>query len=266
MKKYSLLAVDLDGTLLNNQKEITLETIDAINHMISLGYYFVIVTGRPYIAIKNLIKGISKNIYLITTNGALITTKEDDLIFLKTMNEEAAKRILTIANENKATIAIWSKNELYFNKESSWQEKYENMQKIKGRLINDDFSYLNITKIIWFDDESKMDEVKNLFKGVKANFFTSQKEFLEFVDFSISKEKALDYLLNILKIKKSEVIAIGDGENDLKMLKYAGLGVAMGNADEKVKKEADLITKSNQEDGVKQIIDCYFIKGEIKNE
>ena len=120
---------------------------------------------------------------------------------------------------------------------------------------------MKINKVLWYDND---DKIANMYNDLKSkingelNFHRSLKHFLEIVDPQVSKGIALEKICEYYKIDKKEVIAIGDGENDISMIKYAGLGVAMDNADEIVKQNADFITLSNENDGVVHDINKFI--------
>ena len=124
----------------------------------------------------------------------------------------------------------------------------------------DDGIYQDVTKIIWFNESDKLKEYeKTLFNDLpNVNHFTSDATYLEFVSKDVSKGEALKKLCEYLKISREEVIAIGDGNNDISMIEYAKTGVAMENASELVKEKADVITTSNNDEGVLKILNEYF--------
>ena len=121
----------------------------------------------------------------------------------------------------------------------------------------------DITKIIWFDEPEKLKAIQKEIRPRlkrKVNFFTSDPSYLEFVDKEASKAKALAVIRKYYRLKRREIVAIGDGFNDVPMIVYAGFGIAMGNADEGVKEKADFVTLSNDEDGVRFVIETFFLK------
>lgn len=118
-----------------------------------------------------------------------------------------------------------------------------------------------ITKILWYDEPERIDEIlgelsEDMFSEV--TLCKSQPVFLELFNKNVSKAEAIKKIGEYYGIKQEETIAIGDEINDLSMIEYAGLGVAMGNAKEEVKKIANYITDSNDEDGVRKVIEVYF--------
>ena len=120
---------------------------------------------------------------------------------------------------------------------------------------------IGITKILWYDE---MDRIKQILKELSCNMFsevsycTSKPVFLEFFSSRVSKSAAMEKIGELYGIKQEEMIAIGDGLNDLSMIQYAGIGVAMENAEEEVKRNSQYVTTSNDEDGVRKAIEKFF--------
>ena len=123
-----------------------------------------------------------------------------------------------------------------------------------------------VTKVIWYDDLEHMADLQAAVNSDSIrehiNYFTSNPLFLEFVDKKCSKALALERLSEYYGIHREEIIAIGDGYNDLPMIDYAGLGIAMGNAPEEIRQKADAVTLSNDEDGVAAAIELYILSKE----
>ena len=265
MNDYRLIAVDMDGTLLTNKKEITPLTLDGINKMIAKVYVFCLSTGRPYYGVKNYCEEINGDIPLILYNGAIVTFSKSHKVLLSTnLTADQSKTIIDIINKYDGTFIFWSNEKLYVNKINDYTTNYFGISKATPTLIDKDFiiPHGEITKIIWFDENEKLVEYqKTILKDIKdVNFFTSQPIFLEFVSKGISKAKAMEIIGNYYGIDKTMMIAVGDGCNDIPMLEYAGLGVAMANADSLVKDKADYITSSNEEDGVLKIINEFILR------
>ena len=260
---YKLLAVDMDGTLLNNQKEIPDNTLEAINEMILKDYVFCISTGRPMYGVKKYCEQINGDIPLILYNGAVVTfSKSNKVLLSNCLKAEQSKRIIDLINSFDGTYIFWSNEELYVNKINDYTNGYFKISNAKANIIdaNTIIPHGKITKIIWFEENSKLVEYqRTVLKDYKdVNFFTSQPTFLEFVSTGISKAKALEIIGEYYGIDKDEMVAVGDGCNDLLMLEYAGLGVAMANADEEVRTKADYVTSSNEDEGVLEVINKFF--------
>lgn len=257
---YKLVAMDMDGTLLNSKLSITVDTLFAIKKAMEKGVKFTISTGRPVIGIKKYIEILGIDTPVITYNGACVVDPiTEEVLYTKNLENMDAKRILELGNQYGTLMCVWSNNTLYANR---FEGKLENYRKLSGaipKLITDYEELVNqgITKILWYDEVSRInqfvDEIDmNTFDC--ATSVTSQPYFLEFFNKDVNKGVALDYIGQKLGIKQEEIVAIGDGLNDLAMIEYAGLGVAMGNAHPKIKEVAKYITATNDEDGISDVI------------
>ena len=262
---YKLIITDMDGTLLNSSGKLTQKTIQTIKKANEKGVLFSISTGRPIQGIKKFNSILNLKCPVIAYNGAMLAElNTDKIIFEKSLENEAAIKIWETGQIKKTTICVWSNHKLYVNILNKNIQKYKKLHEIEPILINNIEEILKnkITKILWYDKNENISKWQNEFS--KESFFkttacTSKPYFLEFFNSEVSKALTLKKLANLYNIKKEEIIAIGDGYNDLSMLEYSGLGVAMENADEKVKKTADYITSSNESDGVAQVIEKFVL-------
>lgn len=264
MSKYKLVAVDMDGTLLDDNKNISSNTINAINAIIAKGIVFVISTGRPYAGVKKYFEMIDGSIPLILYNGAVVSfSKEDNVLYNCKLSSASSKKIIDIINYHHGTFIFWSNEKLYINKVNDYTDFYLTISNVKPVLIDENtvIPYDDITKIIWIEENEKLVDFQknNEYDLSDVSFFTSQPIFLEFVNKGISKAKALEAIGNYYHINASEMIAIGDGYNDLAMIEYAGLGVAMENGETGVKQKANYITSSNEDEGVLKVINKFIL-------
>lgn len=264
MIAYKLVAVDMDGTLLNDNKEITLSTLDAINRLGKENKIFCISTGRPFYGVKPYIDKIDDDIPLILYNGAVVTFSKTKKTLLSCGLTYNQSKKIDIINKYDGTYIFWSNEKLYVNKINEYTTKYFGISKAIPTIIDEKIviPHGEITKIIWFEENKRLIEYQNtILKDIKdVNFFTSQPTFLEFVSKGISKAKAMEVIGDSYGVKKEEMIAVGDGCNDIAMIEYAGLGVAMENATDDVKEKADYVTTSNEEDGVLKLINEYMLR------
>ena len=267
---YKLLAVDIDGTLLDSNGNLTAETIKAINLGIEKGMIFTISTGRPIQGVQALIEklGITQDLPFITYNGAMVIMwKSKDILFECSIKHEDALTIIELGKKLGTTVMVWTDHKLYASELSEKAYKYSSISGVTPILLKDDKKEIEktiekgVTKILWYDEVATINRYLNeigKYLSENVNFHTSQPYFLEFVDKSASKAKAMEKLGEHFGIKQSEMIAVGDGLNDLSMIEYAGLGVAMENANDAVKKRADYVTLSNDENGVADVIYKYI--------
>lgn len=261
--RYKLLAVDVDGTLLNSRREITMPTKQRIQKAINKGIVFTICSGRPVQGVKIITDLLEVDIPVITYNGAMVIA-DGKVIYSCTMREEDVLQIERLGKEWGTTIVIWAGNQLYVNELNKRTEKYAQLSGVKPQVYSDikELISIGVSKVLWNDEIERINVFERRLNGLlspSVNFHTSQPIYLEFVDQKVSKAIALEKTGEFYSIRREEMIAIGDGFNDLPMIEYAGLGVAMGNAPEEVKDAADYITRSNDEDGVAKVIDLFVL-------
>ena len=203
--------------------------------------------------------------YTISFNGASIVENQTEQE-LYSVNFEKDEILELIENARKINTKIWlySANEMFIEEELSdeYKKSYKNANVKVLDFKQIDFTKEKIYKIIFIDEAEKIIKIRNnlpeeLLKKYKISSSVSDR--IEFVKNGISKLEALDFICKKCKIKQEEVIAIGDADNDLEMIKYAGLGVAMGNASKDLKEKADYITSSNNDDGVGRVIEKFIL-------
>lgn len=262
--KYKFVAVDMDGTLLNSEGLITEKTIEAITGIVDKGVIFTISTGRPIQGVEKYNSLLWLKGPVITYNGAMIVNAENhEVMFEQRLMRGDAKKILELGQKYDTTMCIWASNQLYGNKLNDKINDYKKLSGVEPVLVKDFDKLLDIgiTKILWYDE---MDRIKQILKELSCNMFsevsycTSKPVFLEFFSSRVSKSAAMEKIGELYGIKQEEMIAIGDGLNDLSMIQYAGIGVAMENAEEEVKRNSQYVTTSNDEDGVRKAIEKFF--------
>ena len=264
--KYRLIATDMDGTLLNTNNEITPHTLAVINSAREKGVIFILSTGRPLQGVRKYIEQLQLDCPVITYNGAVVAhSRTGEIIFSQSMDTAEARRVYDIAKEKNTMFIVWSQNRLYASELSEKTEFYEGITSTKAEQIENFEELLScgITKILWYDQPQTLDlwieELKK--QGFEQTTFTkSRPYFLEFFSNKTSKAVAMSKLGEYYGIDRTEMIAMGDQANDLPMIEYAGLGVAMANAVDAVKAAADYITLSNEEDGVADAIEKFVFE------
>ena len=262
--KYKMIAIDIDGTLLTPEKKIHIQTKEDIKEAYNKGVIICICTGRAYPAAKRYVDELDLQIPLILYNGSRIISRDGkEIIFNKTIDKEISNSVFDIINMNDGTCCFWKDDALYFNKNNEYTVYYENLTGIKPTIINDydESLFTNINKFIWFDTPQNLEFIKNnILNGVVGiDCFKSQSHILEIVPNNVNKGEAIKILSNHYNIDISQVIAIGDDENDKSMIMAAGLGVAMENGKDCVKEVANYITSSNEENGVGKVINEFIL-------
>lgn len=258
-----LVCIDLDGTLLNSNKEITENTVISLNKAMKNGVFIVLSTGRVMNAVKPYLSFFDSNVPLILSNGSIIVC--DNLVIKeRKISKRSFLAFSKIFKNTNESFIFWSNDKLYSNIDNELTRKYEASSFTKKEVVTfDDLIKIKLDKIILISSKDKVLEYKRKakFKLKKyLSFFTSRDEYLEFVMRGVSKKSAMKEVCKFLKVKRKNTLAIGDGENDLGMIKYSYFGVAMQNASDEIKKSAKYVTLSNDNEGVKKVIDAFVLK------
>ena len=275
MKNIKLVASDLDGTLLNKNKEITPRLFEALEKLDKLGIYFVPSTGRPFGTVPKAIKELPFLKYVITSNGATIyDAAEGKNIIENYLTPEAVDAVIEIAKElpviteyfidGKAYIAktvyddlapfdLTDSHEFYIkNSRTPVENFWEEMKKNNTVLEN-----INLV----FKDMELRRETWNKLKALGlASVTAATTKNIEITSLFATKAKALEKLCEVLGFSRENVLAMGDGDNDMPMIEFAGIGVAMENGEEHIKQAADIIADDCNNFGaakiLEQIIEC----------
>ncbi|HEY8392665.1 MAG TPA: Cof-type HAD-IIB family hydrolase [Capillibacterium sp.] len=257
---YKLIAADVDGTLLDSKRNLTPETIKAIREAVAAGVIFTICTGRPIQGVEPIIEKIGLDLPFITYNGAMIVTgKSRKILYAQNMRGEDVIPVYRLGKSLRTTVILWVNNQFYVSPLGQDANNYGEITRTQPLPVEnlDELIARGVTKILFYDDPEKINRwLETIGPAVPptVNYCTSQPFLLEFFDHEVSKGNALARLGAYYGLTREEIIAIGDGQNDLSMIKYAGLGVAMANADPAIKEEADYVTSSNDENGVAHVI------------
>ncbi len=285
--EYKLLAIDLDGTLLNAKMDIDKETIVALHDFKSRGGKVVICSGRTPLATRWIAQTIGLSDPIIAYNGAVTQEADGKIINQSTFKEESLLAFVEACQSYGVYGHLYQGDCLLVPEKNKWNEKWieNNILPLKGtgaemagcekfraqceiRLFHSFNEYVKenepeIKKLAAFrkdqgDYEGFMEQLfkmKNHFEVSSSFGFTS----LEITPPKTTKASALEYLARRLDLDMSEVAAIGDNFNDRQMLLSAGLGIAMGNAPEAVKEAANAVTDTNNRLGVAQAISKYIV-------
>lgn len=267
---YRLIATDMDGTLLNNQGRVSEKNLWALKKAEEKGIMVVLSTGRPYKSADYHAKKLGLRSPIITSNGALVHDIDRNVVYENIILDEVIIKILDILEEEMIYYHLYTADSVYsktLNKEIL--TKYygdENGNLVVGTVKFEDYKDIlfkghKFNKIITItNDNNKLKNLENRLKQLEEIAITSSLgNNLEIMNKHVSKKNALESLCNSLEIKSDQIVALGDNSNDLEMLLYAGLGVAMGNALDIVKERADYITDTNDNDGWAKAIEKFIL-------
>ena len=257
---YRAIALDLDGTLTNHEKVVTPKTREALLQAASQGAVIILASGRPTYGIEPVAECLELNKqggYILSYNGGnIVNAKTGEKLFSQFLPDEVIPELYAYAEENGHALLGYAGNEIITEMPDDQYVKEESrINKMNIRKVDNLFESLepHPTKLLMTGDPTLMlkAEEKLVEKlGDRMDIFRSAPFFLELVPKGIDKAKSLTRLLTKINLTPADLIAFGDGYNDLSMLKLAGIGVAMENAAPEVRAEADYVTLSNEEDGV----------------
>lgn len=266
--KYKLIVSDMDGTLLGDNHQLTEENKIALSKALEKGIKIVPASGRIYDSAKEHFNFLDINTPLIACNGAIIKeTKTNKLIYKNSVPDDVCLKVIDVFEKNNVYYQLYSENtmmckNLSSNDKKKTQERLKNFFNDKvnvhfGDDLKEEVLKHKILKLIAIDDHDmdKLQKVReDLSKIEDIEMTSSWYNNIEIMHKGANKGEALKALVEYLGINLEEVIAFGDNYNDLPMIKLAGLGVVMGNADEAVKEKADYVTSTNVENGVAEAI------------
>ncbi len=269
MNSFKLLALDLDGTLTNKEKKISLKNRRYIRKAQEANVSIVLASGRPIIGIKSIADTLdlwSLGGYILAYNGGhIVDCKTGESLIKKTVSMEYVHYICDVIHRYHVYPLSYNEIGVICENDTSQYVLKEGFN--NGiPIIKVDNLEAQITKpVVKFmvvGDPNELQRaytyLKNLFDG-KLNVFFSEPYFMEITPLGIEKASALAALAERLGIKQDEIIACGDGLNDIPMLEYAGLSIAMGNAYDETKAVADYVVSSNENDGVADAIKRFIL-------
>jgi Cof subfamily protein (haloacid dehalogenase superfamily) len=289
--KYKILAVDMDGTLLNSEKQITDYNLKAIEKLKTAGIKFVICSGRVPVGLRHYMNKVSKGQPVICSNGGLVLDEDNEhVIYSKTMTYNDALSVIDFLRENgdpyyhfyHSGIMCTEKFELAAADYYKFCKNVPKEEKLEIRILPDSKVYLEQLKeqlkanpskdIDWqlkldfrkfvvvnnnLDALDAMQEKLKKYNNLEVT--KSERNNLEIMSAGINKGLGLEILAKHYGYSLEECVAVGNDENDLSMIRAAGLGVAMKNSADKIKNSADYITeKDNNNDGIAEVIEKFF--------
>ncbi len=288
---YKLVAIDLDGTLLNSYGEVSEENKRAIKQAIQKGSEIVLASGRMPSSVKNIAMELGADKYIISGNGTMVyDLQKEEVIYDTFMTKEKALEIIKICEENSIYYNVYTRNSvlakslnyniLFYNNENSnkplekrtninivedickYIKETQDLEILKMTICDSDqiiFSSI-IRKLKLVSDIDVLDiehmsrkRIKNGTTEVPIEYY-----YTEVSNKNANKWTAIQFLMEKLNIQKEEVMAIGDNANDKEMVENAGLGVAMGNSMLAANHIGDIVVKDNNSSGVAEAIDIYI--------
>ena len=257
---FRAIALDLDGTLTNHDKVVTPRTRQALLKAQEQGAIIILASGRPtygIVPVAECLELEKRGGYILSYNGGnIVNAKTGEKLFSQFLPDAVIPILYKYAREHRYALLGYAGNEIITEMPDDPYVKEESrINKMNIRKVDNLLDALepHPTKLLMTGDPTDMlkaEEKLVEILGEKMDIFRSAPFFLELVPKGIDKAQSLLRLLSKINLTPADLIAFGDGYNDLSMLKLAGVGVAMANAAPEVRADADYVTLSNEEDGV----------------
>lgn len=266
-----MIAFDIDGTILNDEGELTPRTIAALRRAMEAGVKLVCATGRMYPSALPILRRIGVTAPSVILNGAQIRNPvTHEVIYEHTLGRELTREMLSFYRANGWYIQLYHDDKLLVADDGDERCKYyENISRVKAVPLGGDFWDFDGASAkmlgISFDPDTfqiMFDKTNAAFSG-RIYSAASQGRLIEFVHPEVNKARTLAMAAELSGVDRRDVLAFGDGDNDREMLAWAGIGAAMGNARDSVREQADIIVPDNNSDGVAAAIENFLDRGKL---
>lgn len=270
MNKYKLICLDIDGTLLNSSHQITKKTKEIITKAISIkNIPVILVSARMPKGIVFLLKELGINEPIICYSGALVLARDLTILHNNYIPVDLIKQVYENIKDFYVNISLYKNDEWYIERMDEWALQEKTITNIVPNIVpfEDLFKSLEnknegFNKVLIMGDSEIIKylntKISEIFQD-NLNIYKSKPTYLEIMDKHTSKVNAIKLILQKYNVSKNELIAIGDNFNDISMIEFAGMGIAMGNAPEDIKSLADYTTLTNDEDGVAYAIEKFIL-------
>ncbi|MBN1469350.1 MAG: HAD family phosphatase [Fusobacteriaceae bacterium] len=256
------IVLDLDGTLLSSNETILDETRETLYKLKEKGIKIIIATGRTFTSLKPYKDMLGLATPIVCFNGAKLVDKNENTIFETPVKGEIAIECIKIAKEMGIHINFYQNEVWYVEKATPEAESYRKMSGLDYELRKiEEFKNYHMTKLLFIGEHSILCDLNEKIKEkfpIEVHRAFSKRHYLEIMDKTVNKGETLLKLFEMEGINKKNVIAFGDGWNDLEMLQLVGEGVAMGNADEELKKVVGRSCDTNDNNGISKYLAKYL--------
>ncbi|HWJ79818.1 MAG TPA: Cof-type HAD-IIB family hydrolase [Niallia sp.] len=265
---YKMIVLDMDDTLLRDDHTISEVTKKALMDAQELGVKVVLASGRPTYAMNGVASELHLSdygSYILSFNGAKITNcKTREEVFSSTLPPETVHKLFELSVRENVWIHTYVGDEIITQENNPFTEieaqitglPIKTVQNFKEAILEP------VVKVLMVKEEDHLQKVEALLQNelsTELSVMRSKPFFLEFTELGVTKGTSLSMLIDKLGIKREEVIAMGDSYNDVAMIEFAGLGVAMGNAPDDVKAISDYVTDTNNHDGVAKVVQKFIL-------
>ena len=261
---YKLIALDMDGTLLNNEHKLTRYTKEILLKIYNKGIKIVLASGRPYQSMNLFVKELGFEIPLIATNGSLVKSSTGEIIAQETIPTDDVYQLLNYTKENDIYTSLYFHDSICIDRITEKSDVHFKIEMVEPRVVGDLNTVLDrepINILLSINEESMKGIITELEEGFSKRLCVVQSSdsHIDIMAKDITKGFGLHKLLEKYGLETEDVIAFGNNFNDLAMLEEAGCGVAMANAPQGVKERADKIAGDNNEDAVAIMLEEIFL-------
>jgi len=255
-----LIALDIDGTLLTGDRAVSDRTKGVIDRVKEMGIYVVLISGRSFSAVKPLYDQLQLHAPVVCYNGAGVFDGDTgETLFSREIDDWHTRRIVDAARSRDIHVQLFKGDEFYYERVRPEAVNYENHINLRGTVVNfDEMEDLRVLKALCLGEHEKLlelsDDIRRAY-GSRIYQVFSFPTFLEIMHERVNKREGLKAVSRQFGIDPESIVAFGDGQNDIEMLQFAGIGVAMDNASDPVKEAADSIAPSNNDDGVSRFLE-----------
>lgn len=265
--RYKMIVLDMDDTLLTSDNTILPSTKDALIKAQEQGVKVVLASGRPtggMLAAAEELRLKEFGSFILSYNGAEVTDMTSgELVAATHVSKQAFDEVYDFLKANDILVLTYIDNTIFIEGTHQYMNVEHELTGLPMKAVSDLKAYVegDVPKLMGVDDVDKISALNEELGGTfnaAIHATTSKPFFLEFINKDVSKGKVLKQLADSLEITASEIIAFGDSNNDKDMIEFAGLGVAMGNANDAVKQIADVITDDHNNDGIANVLKQYL--------
>ena len=265
---YKMIVLDLDDTLLRDDHSISVRTKDALMKAQEVGVKVVLASGRPTFGMRHIAQELNLDqygSYILSFNGGkIINCSTEEEMFSSTLSSEAVHKLFELSIREGVYIHTYIGDEIITQDENPFTDIEASLTGLPINVVPNFVNAVNepVVKSLMVGPPEQLKNVEiKLQVELKEEFsiMRSKPYFLEFTEKGVTKGTSLNQLIQACGIKREEVIAIGDSYNDLSMIEFAGLGVAMGNAPDDIKEVANFVTDTNMNDGVAKVVEEFIL-------
>jgi hypothetical protein len=267
LSSFKMIALDMDGTLLNRNHQLSNRTIASVKMIAEAGLTVLLATGRMTSAVKNHLEKLGTPGLVVSHNGALVKDVRTGQIYHHdTVPKEVVTKVLQLLEGKETVIHFNFDDNIYLTASNPYSERYSQELQVSLTYASSLKGFEGEpTSILLMDNQEVLKQVLT----TVSHHFLGQFDYvmapwqsnvwrLQFLATNTSKGKGVLQVAKRLGVKPEEIISFGDSYNDMDMLQHTGLGIAMGNAVPELKQVADFVTFSNQEDGVAYVLEALF--------